>query len=127
LEGFAVKVTPEKLAGMKAVSDKRSMIATATMDQRGAQDKVGPNSGTGATKRTKPSEQFATKASDWLFALLFLSAMTMIFVLLIVSSAMSWYSHDKELLSRQTDALLAMAKYGFAAIIGLLVRWKLHK
>ncbi len=33
---MTVKLTPGKLAGMKAVSDKRGVIAAAAMDQRGS-------------------------------------------------------------------------------------------
>jgi hypothetical protein len=35
----AMKLTPGKLAGMKAVSDKRGVIAAAAMDQRGSLQK----------------------------------------------------------------------------------------
>jgi tagatose 1,6-diphosphate aldolase len=35
-----VKLTPGKLAGMKAVSDKRGVIAAAAMDQRGSLQKA---------------------------------------------------------------------------------------
>src|SRR5215212_9646807 len=35
-EDAPVKMTPGKLAGMKAVSDKRGVIAAAAMDQRGS-------------------------------------------------------------------------------------------
>jgi tagatose 1,6-diphosphate aldolase len=35
-----MKLTPGKLAGMKAVSDKRGMIAAAAMDQRGSLQKA---------------------------------------------------------------------------------------
>ncbi len=34
-----MKVTPGKLAGLKAVSDKRGVIAAAAMDQRGSLQK----------------------------------------------------------------------------------------
>ena len=35
-----MKITPGKLAGMKAVSDKRGVIAAAAMDQRGSLQKA---------------------------------------------------------------------------------------
>src|SRR5262245_1980263 len=41
-----MKLTPGKLAGMKAVSDSRGVIAAAAMDQRGSLRKaLGPNAG----------------------------------------------------------------------------------
>ena len=41
-----MKLTPGKLAGMKAVSDSRGVIAAAAMDQRGSLKKaLGPNAG----------------------------------------------------------------------------------
>ena len=35
-----MKITPGKLAGMKAVSDERGVIAAAAMDQRGSLQKA---------------------------------------------------------------------------------------
>jgi len=40
IEEDDVKLTPGKLAGMKAVSDKRGVIAAAAMDQRGSLQKA---------------------------------------------------------------------------------------
>ena len=41
-----MKLTPGKLAGMKAVSNDRGVIAAAAMDQRGSLKKaLGPNAG----------------------------------------------------------------------------------
>src|SRR3954467_6066306 len=37
---YTVKMTPGKLAGMKAVSDDRGVIAAAAMDQRGSLQKA---------------------------------------------------------------------------------------
>src|SRR5215467_7305556 len=38
--GFMKKLTPGKLAGMKAVSNERGVIAAAAMDQRGSLQKA---------------------------------------------------------------------------------------
>jgi cytochrome bd-type quinol oxidase subunit 1 len=184
-----MKLTPGKLAGMKAVSDKRGVIAAAAMDQRGSlqkalakekgaevstsmleefksivtevlafqanrsdhpvetslplrcgdrsdslstleetgYDKTDPvYSGTRAEKGARPSARPMARAANQPFALIFLSVMTMVFMFVAASTAISWYSHDKDLLSKQADALMTMAKYGFAAIIGLLIGWKLR-
>ena len=50
--GLAVKLTPGKLAGMKAVSNENGVIAAAAMDQRGSLKKV---LGTRATDEGSPS------------------------------------------------------------------------
>jgi tagatose-1,6-bisphosphate aldolase len=109
---------------MKTVSNSRGVIAAAAVDQRGGWQKQ-------VTEQPQDDrndkKQLAARPSDRDFPLIFLSVMIMIFMLLVASSMMSWFSHDKDLLSKQTDALLAMAKYGFAAIIGLLAGWKLRK
>ena len=39
-EGFAMKLTPGKLAGIKNVSNERGVIAAAAMDQRGSLKKA---------------------------------------------------------------------------------------
>jgi tagatose 1,6-diphosphate aldolase len=54
-----MKLTPGKLAGLRAVSDKRGVIAAAAMDQRGSLKKaLGPNAG------DKELEQFKTAVAE---------------------------------------------------------------
>ena len=54
-----MKLTPGKLAGMKAVSDSRGVIAAAAMDQRGSLKKaLGPNAG------DKELEEFKTSVTE---------------------------------------------------------------
>jgi tagatose 1,6-diphosphate aldolase len=54
-----MKLTPGKLAGMKAVSDSRGVIAAAAMDQRGSLKKaLGPNAG------DRELEEFKTSVTE---------------------------------------------------------------
>ncbi len=54
-----MKLTPGKLAGMKAVSDSRGVIAAAAMDQRGSLKKA-----LGANAGDKELEQFKTSVTE---------------------------------------------------------------
>src|SRR5512135_706661 len=54
-----MKLTPGKLAGMKAVSDSRGVIAAAAMDQRGSLKKA-----LGANAGDKELEEFKTAVSE---------------------------------------------------------------
>ena len=58
-----MKLTPGKLAGLKAVSDSRDVIAAAAMDQRGSlQKSLGQARGSAAS--TKDLEDFKTLVTD---------------------------------------------------------------
>src|SRR3954467_5245061 len=60
---FTVKMTPGKLAGMKAVSDDRGVIAAAAMDQRGSPKKsLAKEKGSAAGDRER--EEFKTLVTE---------------------------------------------------------------
>src|SRR6185437_8225764 len=57
-----MKLTPGKLAGMKAVSDERGVIAAAAMDQRGSLQKSLAKE-RGATATGQDLEEFKTQVT----------------------------------------------------------------
>ena len=59
-----MKLTPGKLAGMKAVSDKRGVIAAAAMDQRGSLQKALAKEKGGRYKRRRMLEEFKSLVTE---------------------------------------------------------------
>ena len=58
-----MKLTPGKLAGLKAVSDDRGVIAAAAMDQRGSLQKSLAKE-RGGTATGQDLEEFKTQVTD---------------------------------------------------------------